>query len=128
MSVCLLGLAVVYQHPPGTDGFYPPCPFHWLTDLNCPGCGTLRALHALMHGHVSRALAFNPLSMTLLPVVAILLCHETASFVRGTRSDTERWSTARIPAQAIWGLFFLIVAFWILRNIPVYPFTLLGPG
>ena len=28
-----------------------PCLFHQFTGLSCPGCGTQRALFALLHGH-----------------------------------------------------------------------------
>ena len=47
---------------------YPRCPIKWLTGWDCPGCGSARALHALLHGHPGDALAFNP----WLPIVLIL--------------------------------------------------------
>ena len=40
----LLYLRFFNPATPGT-GYYPSCPFHTLTGLNCPGCGTL-LLHA----------------------------------------------------------------------------------
>src|SRR5437867_1234411 len=38
------------------------CPFHALTGLPCPTCGTTRALAALCTGHLAAALAWNPLA------------------------------------------------------------------
>lgn len=32
--------------------YYPPCAFHMLTGLYCPGCGGTRAVRALMHGRL----------------------------------------------------------------------------
>jgi hypothetical protein len=40
--------------------FVPGCPFHALTGVPCPGCGTTRALLALVRGDVPAALAWNP--------------------------------------------------------------------
>ncbi len=34
--------------------------------MQCPGCGTTRALHALVHGDVAAAFGWNPFTMTLL--------------------------------------------------------------
>ena len=45
------GLTVVYFFDPRNPGPYPICPFFGLTGCYCPGCGTLRALHQLLHGN-----------------------------------------------------------------------------
>jgi len=39
----------------------PPCPFHALTGLPCPGCGATRAALALARGDVAQAFGWNPL-------------------------------------------------------------------
>ena len=39
----------------------PPCPLRALTGLYCPGCGSTRTLHALLHGDLATAMAMNPL-------------------------------------------------------------------
>ena len=31
---------------PSSSAIFPPCPTNALTNLHCPGCGTLRAMHA----------------------------------------------------------------------------------
>ena len=47
--------------------FAPGCPFHTLTGLPCPGCGTTRAVFALARGDVAGAIGWNPLAaLTLL--------------------------------------------------------------
>jgi hypothetical protein len=60
-TVLVAGAAVVYLFDPTTTRFYPPCAFNLLTGLLCPGCGGTRALHALLHGDVAAAFAFNPI-------------------------------------------------------------------
>ena len=49
------GGAYLYWFEPGKTGFFPSCPFRALTGFNCPGCGTTRALHQLLHGNVVAA-------------------------------------------------------------------------
>jgi hypothetical protein len=61
---------VLYTFDPATPGLFPPCPFPALTGLNCPGCGTLRGLHQLMHGNLAAAFRLNPLMVVTLPPVA----------------------------------------------------------
>ena len=73
-SVLLAVAAIVYLFDPVTAGFYPPCVFNLLTGLLCPGCGGTRALHALLHGDVAAAFAFNPL---------LFVAMGTAAFVTG---------------------------------------------
>lgn len=64
-------LAVVNGLSGGRIGL--PCPFHALTGLNCPFCGTTRMAAALLQGDVERAWSFNPPMFVVLPVVALLV-------------------------------------------------------
>ena len=59
----VLALAVLLQSPsfPG-----PPCLFHLATGYPCPGCGTTRALRALLRLDVGAAVLLNPLTTMML--------------------------------------------------------------
>ena len=52
---------VLYTFDPSISRFYPPCAFRALTGLQCPGCGSTRALHQLLHGNVAVAFRMNPM-------------------------------------------------------------------
>lgn len=122
VGTCCAASVVLYAFSPTGSGFYPPCPFYFLTGLYCPGCGTARALHQLLHGNVIGAVDFNPLMMLFLP----FLVYGLVSYILvglGGRALPRLFASA-FWAYAIYGIMF---SYWILRNIPAYPFTLLAP-
>lgn len=119
--VALLYLRLFNPAAPGTS-YYPSCPFHSLTGLNCPGCGTLRGLHQLMHGHLLVALNHNALTMLSLPFFGYSFVSYALLAVRG-----RGLPRAFVHPFYIKALFWIIIGFWVLRNIPVYPLTLLSP-
>ena len=70
MTCCVV---LLYFVNPTKSGIYPPCPFHALTGLYCPGCGSLRAMHDVLHGEIRAALGLNPLMVVFIPVLCLLL-------------------------------------------------------
>ena len=93
--------------------FLPTCPFHALTGLHCPGCGSTRALHALFTGHPLQAIGFNLLAVLAVPVVLYVLI--------------RRPSTDKLRQAWIIAFLAVVILFGILRNIPLSPFDLLAP-
>jgi hypothetical protein len=97
---------------PEQPGHYPVCPFHAMTGLWCPGCGSLRALHALTHGDLATAVQRNALAVAVLP---FLIGAWVAWFGRAL----GRPRTSRVaPPAVLWSLVTLIVAFGVARNLP----------
>jgi uncharacterized protein DUF2752 len=108
---------------PATSGVFPPCPVRYLTGWYCPGCGSLRALHQLLHGNLRAAWALNPLTVVLLPFLAYGMASYALFVIRGRYLP-------RLFLPAIWirALCAVIILFGIARNIPIAPFDLLAPG
>jgi hypothetical protein len=98
---------------PDVPGHYPTCPFYALTGYYCPGCGTLRAIHALLHGQVGQAFGYNVLSMAMLPVLGYFWYSWLVRSVQGR----PRQRLAH-PAW-IWGFAALTAIFWVARNLPL---------
>jgi len=126
-SLLVLGVAFAAFHlrQNGADAsFLPPCLFYKTTGLHCVGCGMTRATHAALHGRFVEAFLHNPLGFILLPVALVVIGLELFAWIRG-KSGTPR---LRMGRKAFWLLVSLIFSFWVLRNIPVWPFTILAPG
>jgi hypothetical protein len=113
---------VLYAVPPTEGSLYPRCLYHSLTGWHCPGCGTARCLHALSHGDLLQAAAYNVLTVLLLPLLAAGLGRQGYATLTGRRGRS--W---RLPAWSIHLLLIVILAFWFLRNLDCLPFRLLAP-
>lgn len=110
-----IAIAVIYFHPPMASPYYPPCIAKKITGYDCAGCGSARACYNLLHGKFVKAADNNILLVALLPVIAIGLIH----FFTGRLSLA--WKKINKPLLFLW----VIVCFWVIRNIPAYPFTIL---
>lgn len=97
---------------PASRSLLPPCLFHLLTGLHCPGCGATRALHRLAHGDFNAALKLNALVVLGLPLIFAV-----AIWRKRLKTPSWFWKT----------LIVCIVMFAVTRNIPLYPFNLLAP-
>ena len=78
LAACAIALAgtAYFALDPATNAIFPRCPFLTLTGLKCPGCGSQRAIHCLLHADIRGAAAYNFLLVASLPAVALLLVGE----------------------------------------------------
>jgi len=120
----ILGLAILFFIlNPGEHEIFPKCVFHSLTGYYCPGCGSQRAIHSLLHFNFRGVVSNNFL---FLPAVLLVLYHYS-------RPVINRMFNLRLPdifyrkhTPVI--LFGVIILFWVLRNLPFYPFSVLAPN
>ena len=128
LLVLLLGLGLpalvtlVRVFPPSEYSFYPPCIFNVLSGLHCPGCGATRCVSALLQFDVPQALAYNPLFVLALPLFLYAGWRSVYSMWTG-----QRLGPVRMPGWVAWWIVGIVFLYWILRNIPLYPFVLLAP-
>jgi hypothetical protein len=108
-------VAVLFVFDPSTAGFFPVCTLHEMTGLQCPGCGGLRAVHQLSHGHLAAAWRLNPLLVALLPVALWLGLREAVRAVTG-----REWPGIVTRPVFGWLLAAAVVLFGILRNVPFH--------
>ncbi|MBG8555165.1 DUF2752 domain-containing protein [Hymenobacter guriensis] len=77
-----LALALLYFRLDPAHYPFPRCPVNWLTGWYCPGCGTQRALHALLHGQLVRAAGLNLLAVACVPLLLLGGLLEVQAFLR----------------------------------------------
>jgi hypothetical protein len=83
-------MATLYVFAPEEHSFYPRCIFHSLTGWQCPGCGSLRAMHQLLHGNFANAWQLNPLFVLALPLIGILVLRRTVQTRNGQKSSQTK--------------------------------------
>ena len=117
------GIALALLLRPPNSGLGLPCVVHSLTGLYCPGCGASRALASLLRLDFYRAFRWNPLLVLLFPFALFYLVWGSVSFVRCGRNTLDD----RIPTKLLWFIVALLLLYFVLRNLPLWPFTLLQP-
>lgn len=111
LAVAFVTVIVIYAlFDPATTPF-PRCIFLTLTGFQCPGCGSQRAIHALLHLDISAAWRYNALFVLSLPVIASMLA---AGILR--RRIPRLYSILNSRAMILSTLT-LILTWWILRNL-----------
>ena len=94
------------------------------TGLYCPGCGAGRACYSILHLRFADAFCYNLLMTIMLPLIGLYIAVRAVDWVITGGNHIDR----KISAKALLGLLVLILIYGILRNIPVFPFTLLARG
>jgi hypothetical protein len=117
-----VGCAVLAVVDPSQPGRYPTCPFLALTGRWCPGCGSLRAVYHLTHGNLAGAVGLNALLVVALPY----LVYGWASWACA-RAGGPRLRPVATGPLATKAVVVAVLGFWVLRNVPVAPFTALAP-
>jgi hypothetical protein len=116
----LVATGYVAAVDPNVAGHYPTCPFLAVTGWYCPGCGALRAVHALAHGDLMTAMARNPFAVV---AVGYLVVSWMLWLDRTARGRPRRWLA---PPWVLYGVLAAILMFWVLRNVPGW--TWLSPA
>jgi hypothetical protein len=105
-------LAVLYYNfNPTKYSFFPKCPFFVLTGLQCPGCGSQRAIYQLLHGHIAGAIHYNALLVFSLPFLAIHFSYKLLSLVK---NKNLKWAVVYHPLTPK-VIFVIVCLFWIGR-------------
>jgi len=120
----LIGMigAVLYFFIDPSLNLFPRCPLYSTTGVYCPGCGSQRALHDFLHLDFMGVIGHNVL---FLFGIVVLLYHYTILGLNTffSKNHFNLVYHKRTPIIVL----IIVVVYWIIRNIPYYPFNLLAP-
>ena len=122
------GTALYLTVDPESSSLFPKCPFHLLTGLECPGCGSQRAIHSLLNGKIGQALHYNLLVVIAIPYLGLLAVLEIirhillhANVPDKTRSKwtalVSKTVSVLYHGRAPWIILSVVLLFWIVRNL-----------
>ena len=107
---------IYFAFNPEETEIFPPCPFHYLTGYDCPGCGSQRALHSILHLKLYKAATYNPLMVLFIPYITIGLYMNYL----GGKDRFPRTRKFLFGSTAIKVIFVIIILYWIGRNAYKY--------
>lgn len=110
---------ILYVYNP-SNYLYPGCLFRGVTGLYCPGCGATRASHFLLHGDLINAVRMNALFVIALPGMIAFFLKVAVQYIREGTIESKK----NIKITYIYIFIGIIIVYWIVRNIPIYPFYL----
>jgi hypothetical protein len=117
-STTLVCAAIWIGDPTTPHGPLPVCPTKALLGIDCPGCGSMRMLYCLMHGNLPAAVRFNALGVAA--VVFLVWAYLAWAYGRVTGRRIASWQHHRWSAVLTLSL---VLAWFVVRNIPIAPFT-----
>ncbi len=103
--------AVYFFVDPMEVGWMPRCLWKVATGTDCPGCGSQRMAHALMHADFQGAWKANAYALCMLPIVVFMIWLEffRDKYPRLYRQVHSPW--------VIWTLAASVLIWWIVRNL-----------
>lgn len=73
-TILVIGIVFIYaKYNPIENAWFPQCPIKKVTGLNCPACGSQRALHSLLNGKILEALSFNYFYIIAIPCTIMVI-------------------------------------------------------
>lgn len=111
--ILAIGICLLYTFNPENILWFPKCWFFRLTGLQCPACGTQRALYQLLHLHVVSAFWYNPFAIISLPYASMLVIVRWFDL----NNRLQRLSSFCYHPVTVRLYLVLIILWWILRNI-----------
>lgn len=124
LLIIVTGLAILFfVLDPSKNAIFPKCMFHSITGYYCPGCGSQRAIHSLLHLNIAGVVHYNFL---FLPAMLLIIYH----YLHPILNRIFHWKLPNLFYFKYTPLIILgvVIVFWILRNIPLFPFSELAPN
>ena len=123
LALFTIGAFFLRFFDPAKINILPACPLLATTGFACPGCGMTRGMHALSQGDFITALDFNALIPLFVLASAYFGIAMFSIMLRGQGLPYRKI----VHPGTLAAILFLMIAFGVLRNVPIYPFSVLHP-
>lgn len=110
LLLCICGAVLFFVLDPESN-FFPKCIFRSITGYSCPGCGSQRAIHDLLHLDLAGAFRHNAFLVCSIPLVLGLI------FLERRKSTNKKIHALFNSPVFIVLLISLVIVWWILRNV-----------
>ena len=100
-----------YIFDPVEVKWMPRCLWKVTTGTDCPGCGSQRMAHALMHGDLVGAWHANAYALCIMPLILLILWLELS------RDKYQKLYQKIHSPWVLWTLVVSVLAWWIVRNL-----------
>lgn len=104
--------ALYFIFDPLTYEWFPKCAFYKMTGLECPACGSQRAIHAILHGNILEGLRTNPFILISIPYGFCLIL-----IVLLKTPFTERMRAKLLNHKVVYLYCIIFIGWWIIRNL-----------
>lgn len=115
-------LALYFFWNPSDTNLFPKCPVYSVTGIYCPGCGSQRAVHQIINGNIIEGIRHNYLIALLL----VVMLYEAFVYIMNNLLN-KGIANYLHKSKVTLGVLMIVILFWVLRNINIYPFTELAP-
>jgi len=112
-AIIVLGIVYFLNNPRDYD-IFPKCPVYYFTGLKCPGCGSQRAIHHLLHLDFISAVKENFLLVISIPYLAVGFIFEQ---IKRPSERILRWRKILYGKTAIIFVLIIIILFCVCRNV-----------
>ncbi|MBR6256118.1 MAG: DUF2752 domain-containing protein [Lachnospiraceae bacterium] len=109
----LLLVGVLYAIWCNLTGLGIPCVFRLVFGIKCPGCGMTHAAVAMTHLDIAGAFYYNKLSVTVVPLLIIILLVQEYRYIKTSSRKISLPETLILSV-----MLFVTIAYGVARNLP----------
>lgn len=113
LGLLFLAVALYYffLNPYQQTDFFMSCPFYKITGYQCPGCGSQRAFHEVLHFHFFEAFKQNALFVLGIPYVLLIF------YANFNKEKHQKLRQVLLGNKTLLILLIVAILFGVLRNL-----------
>lgn len=99
----------------------PPCLFHRVSGLYCPGCGGTRAVKSLLEGRLTACFFYHPFVLYCAVIYTLFMASHTLEFILQKKSPHKKPFVRGLQARLsyLYVGVILILSQWLVKNLLV---------